>query len=142
MNLLSLLLLSSVLINLQIAVTESPIVSEAPKLSVVETLSTKQEIVSYIEKQAIQSNIDPRMALHVAKAESSFNRYAVGDGHLTCKRTGLPIRSRGIWQINDCAHPTVTDEQAFDVVWSTEWAMKEMQKNGCRIWSTCPARKG
>lgn len=142
MNLATLLLLSSALINLQIAIAESPIVPEAPKPSLEETLSTKEAIVSYIENQAIQSNIEPRIALHVAKAESGFNRYAVGDGHLTCKKTGKPIRSRGIWQINNCAHPTVTDEQAFDIVWSTEWAMKEMQKNGCRIWSTCPTRKG
>lgn len=112
-----------------------------PTIAQVETKWDKDTIRQYIEKQAIENGVDTKMALHVAKNESGYGQYQVGDGHLTCKKTGKPIRSRGVWQINDCAHPTVTDEQAFDVVWSTNWTMQEMKKNGCRIWSTCPLKK-
>jgi len=138
MNLTTLLLLSSALINLQIAIAESPSIPlEAPTITQVPFKWDKVTIPLYIENQATQNGIEPQMALHVAKNESRYRQYVVGDGHLTCKKTGLPIRSRGIWQINNCAWSEITDEQAFDVVWSTQWAMAEMKKNGCKIWSTC-----
>jgi len=116
--------------------------AEIPHIEPVVAQWDKDTIRQYIEKEAVENGVDPQMALHVAKNESGYNQYVVGDKHLTCKKTGKPIRSRGVWQINDCAHPTVTDEQAFDVVWSTEWTMKEMKKNSCKIWSTCPLKKG
>lgn len=72
----------------------------------------------------------------IANCESGFNTYVVGDGHLICKRTGLPIRSRGIWQINDCAHPEVSDAQAFDPIWSTNWAKKK-EWNKQNEWKRC-----
>ncbi len=91
---------------------------------------------------AAEYGVDPQMALFLTWHESKWQNKAVGDGHLTCKKTGKPIRSRGVWQINNCAHPTITDAQAFDVEWSTRWAMEEITKNGCGIWSVCKLLSG
>lgn len=96
-----------------------------------------QDVPHTIASISNEYGVDPQMSLFLTWKESQWYNGAVGDGHLICKRTGKPIRSRGVWQINNCAHPNITDEQAFDVEWSTHWAMKEIKKNGCGIWSTC-----
>lgn len=92
---------------------------------------------------AERGTIEVQSALFITLKESTWNPTAKGDGHLICKlkkskNYGKPIRSRGVWQINDCAHPEVTDKQAYDVTWSTHWAMDTMEKDGgCKQWSTC-----
>ncbi|WP_198348118.1 transglycosylase SLT domain-containing protein [Plantactinospora sp. KBS50] len=52
-------------------------------------------------------------AVAVAMAESSCNPSAVGSNGPT---SGCPYGSldRGLWQINNCYHPTVTDTCAYD----------------------------
>lgn len=85
------------------------------------------------------------MAVFVASHESAgfdpkvLTGERVGDSHLTCllkdsPNYGKPIRSRGIWQINDCAHPDVSDELALDVASSTDWAMPRL-KTEPEIWT-------
>lgn len=58
---------------------------------------------------------------------------------LTCKRDGLPVRSRGLFQISRCYHPEISDAQAFDIASSTEWAMSQMQDlTKCyKEWTAC-----
>lgn len=60
----------------------------------------------------------------VAKCESSLNPLAVGDGG----------QSRGLVQIYRPAHPTVTDEQAFDPAFSAEFMAKHI-KDRPQMWS-------
>lgn len=106
-----------------------PIVSQA---------EVDQDIPRTIATIAQEYNYNPQTALFLTWQESKWRNTTVGDEHLTCKRTGLPIRSRGVWQINNCSHPEVTDEQAFDVEWSTHWAMRTIiEDGGCRQWSVC-----
>ena len=87
-----------------------------------------------IVREAIEQGVGIEMALYIAEKESGFIATAVGDLHLTCKKTGLPIRSRGIWQINDCANPDVPDWVAFDPLLSTQWAMPRLLKKP-EIWT-------
>lgn len=96
---------------------------------------TQAQVRAFIAQSARRHGISEFMALYIAENESHFNQYAVGDTHLTCKRTGKPIRSRGIWQINDCAWPEVSDVVAFDIKKSTEWAMPKLKETP-EIWST------
>lgn len=42
---------------------------------------------------------------------------------------------RGLWQINNKAHPTVSDKVAFDPWESTAYARKLYEKNGFKSWS-------
>lgn len=55
------------------------------------------------------------VAVCIAHAESSFIPGAVGHNGPTA---GCPhgSRDRGLWQINDCYHPSVSDRCAFDPV--------------------------
>lgn len=85
------------------------------------------EVPQYIISKAIEYGVDPYMAVHVAWNESRFNSKAIGDHG----------ESHGVWQIHLPAHTNVTEKQAHNLEWSTEWSMREMKKNGCKIWSTC-----
>lgn len=84
-------------------------------------------ITDYIATEALIIGVDPQMAIGVAKAESGLNPKAIGDRGT----------SRGLYQIHLPAHTDISKSQAHDIVFSTEWALKEMKKNGCKIWSTC-----
>jgi len=55
----------------------------------------------------------PDYLCRLAKCESGLNPLAVGDsGH-----------SRGLFQIHELYWPSVSDEQAFNIEWSTKFAM-------------------
>lgn len=61
--------------------------------------------------------------------------------HLTCKRTGKPVRARGLVQITECYYPDVTDEQAFDIDFSIDFLARKLAEGTqtCRTqWTTCP----
>jgi hypothetical protein len=87
-----------------------------------------QMIEDLIREKARAQNLDENKIAFIAKCESQMEPEVVGDGHLLCKRTGQPMRSRGIWQLNDCGHPEISDEQAFDPEWSTNWAIEIFKK--------------
>lgn len=105
----------------------------------IETVEIKpQSVEEVIRGKARLNNIDEDKVIFIARCESQIDPNALGDGHFTCKKTGNPMRSRGIWQINECGHAEVTDEQAFDVNWSTDWAMEIFKKgNEGKEWKTC-----
>lgn len=84
-------------------------------------------IKDYIVTEALIIGVDPQIALGVVESESGFN----------CKAEGDSKRSHGCWQIFLPAHPDVTKAQAQDIIFSTNWALREMKENGCKIWSTC-----
>lgn len=84
-------------------------------------------VKALVESYSALYEVNPTLASYVAEGESSFEEDQVGDMDITCKRTGLPVRARGVWQITECFHPEVTDEQAFDASWSTKWAMKVLR---------------
>lgn len=103
-------------------------------------IEDKESIKRFVEEQAIAHGVNPLLAVFIAEKESRFRKEVIigevdGDTHLTCPATGEPIRSRGLWQINDCAHPNVPDEVAYDVVSSTLWAMPMLLERPW-MWST------
>lgn len=99
---------------------------------------TAQTLEEFIMAEARLNNLDEEKVIFIARCESQMRYRALGDSNLICKSTKKPMRSRGIWQINECGHPEVSDEQAFDPAWSTDWAM-EIFKNGneSKEWKTC-----
>lgn len=91
-----------------------------------------------IRQKARENNLNEEKVIFIAKCESQINPNALGDGNLSCKKTNKPMRSRGIWQINECGHPEISDEQAFDKNWSTDWAMNIFKKGGeLKEWRIC-----
>ncbi len=69
---------------------------------------------------------DPDLAIRVAKCESSLNPRAINTN-----RDGS--RDRGLFQINEKYHPEVTDDQAFDPEFATQFFCDAV-KNGHLSW--------
>lgn len=91
-----------------------------------------------IRERARINNLDEEKIIYIARCESRLDHQAIGDGNLTCASTKKPMRSRGIWQINECGHPEINDAQAFDPAWSTAWAMEVFKKGGeAKEWQRC-----
>jgi hypothetical protein len=74
---------------------------------------------------------DTEYLFALARCESGLNPGAIGDGG----------SSRGLWQIHQGYHPTITDEQAHDPVWSTAWTIQKLEAGAYRLW-TCGRRLG
>ena len=96
---------------------------------------SKEIIQDYIAVEALIYGVDPQMALHIANNESQFNPHPKdGDTTLICRTTGKSMRSRGLWQWNTCGHEDISDDEAYNIIISTNLALQEMKKNGCGIW--------
>ena len=90
------------------------------KIDVLEPLGSKEWILSEWGKIGQREQ-----AYAVIQCESRFDPWAIGDQG----------NSRGLYQIHKKYNPGVTTECAFSPVCSTEWAIKEVQKNGWQKWS-------
>ncbi len=107
----------------------------------IESLTTPKTIEEMIRFKAHSNNLDEEKIIFIARCESQIEPRSIGDGHLTCSRTGNSVSSRGIWQINNCAHPEISDEQAFDPEMSTDWAMEVFKKGDeGKEWKRCVSK--
>lgn len=106
-----------------VATSTQPAPAVAPR-SIVAALS-QEEIVNLIIATAIRYGINKERFLGTARCESTIRPRIVGDDGA----------SYGLWQIHLKSHPSVKKEQAFDPVWSTEWAAAKFKKDPT-IW-TC-----
>ncbi len=87
---------------------------------------TAQAVKAYVQTQAIEYGVNPKLALWIVKHESQFNPHAKGDGEA----------SRGLWQISRIYHPEVSDAMAFNVASSTEWSLARIRSGKANEWST------
>jgi hypothetical protein len=87
---------------------------------------TAQEVKDYVQTQAAEYGVNPKLALWIVKHESEFNPRARGDGEA----------SRGLWQISKIYHPEVSDATAFNVASSTEWSLERIRSGKVNEWST------
>jgi hypothetical protein len=87
---------------------------------------TPQEVKAYVQTQATELGVNPKLALWIVKHESEFNPRARGDGEA----------SRGLWQISRIYHPEVSDAMAFNVASSTEWSLERIRSGKVNEWST------
>lgn len=84
------------------------------------------DIPALIEKIAKKNKVDVKLALAVAEAESGFNVNAI--------RENAPDSiDRGLYQINSKWHPEVTEAQAFNPEFATQFFC-EAVKNGNLSW--------
>jgi len=88
--------------------------------------TTAQEVKTYVQTQAMEYGVNPKLALWIVKHESEFNPHAKGDGEA----------SRGLWQISRIYHPEVSDAVAFNVASSTEWSLERIRSGKVNEWST------
>lgn len=87
-----------------------------------------------IRWHAARHGVDPDVMVAVAKCESNLNPQAVGDLSLGT--------SRGLFQIHRPSHPDITDAQAFDPDWSSEWAARQFAAGNARWWTCWRTRFG
>jgi len=87
---------------------------------------TAQEVKAFVQTQAVEYGVNPKLALWIVKHESEFNPRAKGDGEA----------SRGLWQISRIYHPEVSDAVAFNVASSTEWSLERIRSGKVNEWST------
>jgi hypothetical protein len=81
---------------------------------------------AYVQTEAVEHGVNPKLALWIVKHESHFNPLAKGDGEA----------SRGLWQISKIYHPEVSDAAAFNVASSTEWSLQRIRSGKAKEWST------
>jgi len=87
---------------------------------------TALQVKTYVQTEAVEHGVNPKLALWIVKHESQFNPRAKGDGEA----------SRGLWQISKIYHPEVSDAMAFNVRSSTEWSLERIRAGKASEWST------
>ena len=103
-------------------------VSISPQVKTIEQL---------IEEKALYYGVSADKVRYIIKKESQYNPNAIGDMDIICKRTGLPVRARGILQITECWYPDISDACAFDVECSLDRMLPIMKTNCESQWTTC-----
>lgn len=101
-------------------------IPHATAAPVVPELTSKEEMVAYATKRAVEANVEPSTVLSVIKCESSWNPKAVGDGGY----------SHGLVQIHSPSHPEISHEQATDPRFAIDYLVSELEKGNGRQW-TC-----
>lgn len=99
------------------AVTTNDIPSYAP--------SREKTISEIIDEKAKLYQVSSVVMHQVIKCESQYNPRAVGDGG----------HSRGLVQIYDDFHPTITHEQAFNPEFAITFLAKNLSQGKGSLWS-------
>jgi hypothetical protein len=91
---------------------------------------TEEEVMEQIIRWvAKEEGIDPDLAVRVARCENP----KLDPKAVNINKDGS--RDRGLFQINDKWHPEVTDEQAFDPVFSTRFFCKAVKEGHLDWWN-------
>jgi hypothetical protein len=91
---------------------------------------TEEEVMEQIIRWvAKEEGVDPDLAVRVARCENS----RLDPKAVNINKDGS--RDRGLFQINSKWHPEVTDEQAFDPVFSTRFFCKAVKEGHLDWWS-------
>jgi hypothetical protein len=103
----------------------------APKPAVIAKSSqlspSQEEVADQIRAIAKEMGYQaPEWLVRLARCESGLRPNALGDGG----------HSRGLFQIHSGYHPTVTDEQAYSIDFSTRWTINKLMNGGSGLW-TC-----
>ena len=98
-----------------------------PSAPSVVVAGNSQDVEGQIRKIAEERNFQwPDYLVRLAKCESDLNPMALGDRG----------KSRGLFQIYRPAHPFVTDKQAYDIEWATNWTISKINAGQQGLW-TC-----
>ncbi len=113
----------ALLLTSNVITANSVTTDKVPASPKVKTARTINEI---IDDTAKQFNVSPTVMHAVIKCESTYNPRAIGDGG----------HSRGLVQIYDSFHPTVTHAQAFDPEFAITFLAKNLAQGKGHLW-TC-----
>ena len=93
-----------------------------------ETADKKKLNEQIIRKVAREQGIDEELAVRVAKCESSLDEKAKH----TNEKGSI---DRGLFQINDKAHPEISDAEAFNPITATEFFCKAFKSGNLSWWN-------
>jgi hypothetical protein len=85
-----------------------------------------EQIIRWVAKE---EGVDPELAVRVARCENP----KLDPKAVNINKDGS--RDRGLFQINDKWHPQVSDEQAFDPVFSTCYFCKAVKEGNLNWWN-------
>lgn len=94
-------------------------------------LQPNETIEQLIRRIATEKNFQfPDYLVRLANCESRLNPKAIN------KHNNNPSHSidRGLFQINNYYHPSITDAQAYDPTFATIWTIDKINKGGQGIW--------
>lgn len=105
----------------------TPAPKPAPQTKSSPLTASQQEVEALIRRIAGEMGFgDADFLVRLARCESGLRPNALGDHG----------QSRGLFQIYRPAHPTVTDEQAYNPEWAIRWTINKINAGGVNIW-TC-----
>lgn len=102
--------------------------------------NTSPEVLrDYAVIEAQIAGVDPQKVLFTIEKES-INWKVDINNHNDCnskESKNCGCTSRGLVQIRNCSHPTVTDEQAYNPIFAVNFLIKNIDK--CNTWwkGTC-----
>lgn len=96
-------------------------VPKAEAAEYVPDFTSTTTVAAYIALEAQKWGISDDLAQYVASHESGYDIHARGDQEPMAD--GIPANARGLWQITSKYNPTVTDAEADDPVFATNFAM-------------------
>ena len=125
-----------------VIIYQEPSPTEVRLASLEGTTWTREDIDWYIKEMATKYEVSESYMHHIIKGESNYNPNTKdGDMYITCARTGLPVRARGLVQITECYFPEIPDKEARDPAYAIEFLAKNMADGlGVMLWSTHPER--
>lgn len=95
--------------------------------------NTSPEVLrDYAAIEAQIAGVDPQKVIYTIEKESQFKPKARNDNDMA-----QGCDSRGLVQIRDCNHPTVTDDMANNPIFAVNFLIKNIDK--CNTWwkNTC-----
>lgn len=105
-----------------------PYVSAAPTRPPQAPQGTKQELIAYATREAVQAHVDPATVLAVINCETG--------GTWASKIVGDHGQSHGLVQIYAPAHPDISLEKAEDPYWAIDYLVEELSTGRGSQW-TC-----
>lgn len=88
---------------------------------------TREKLIELIKQTAKKYGINQNLAVKVAECESNLNPQAIN--------INAPDSiDRGLYQINSKWHPHITDEQAFDPQFSTNFFCEAVKAGNLKWW--------
>ena len=85
-----------------------------------------------MDTQSLKYGVNPALSECLISHESQWITDKVGP-----EKKG---KSQGLWQIYDLAWPNITQVEAFDPIWSTNWALTQIKNGHVNWWSTYSAK--
>lgn len=83
----------------------------------------QQQILDLIQAAAAKHKVDPSLIAAILFNESGFKPNAYNEN---VNESGIKSRDRGIAQINDLAHPDITDQQANDPNFAIDFMARKL----------------